>query len=60
MANDTPKHRTIRIRFDTYHRLKVLAAKMGISMLALIERWLTDAERTQEQADAKGTGTPHT
>lgn len=60
MANDTPKHRTIRIRLDTYHRLKVLAAKMGISMLALIERWLTDAERTQEQVDAKGAGTPHT
>ncbi len=52
MANDTPKHRTIRIRLDTYHRLKVLAAKMGISMLALIERWLTEAERTQEQGSA--------
>ena len=41
-------HRTIRIRLDTYKRLKVLAAKLGISMLALIERWLSDEERTQE------------
>jgi hypothetical protein len=48
MTHTPPQHRTIRIRLDTYHRLKVLAAKMGISMLALIERWLTEAERTQE------------
>lgn len=45
MANETPKHRTIRIRLDTYRRLKVLAATLGVSMVVLIERWLTEAEK---------------
>lgn len=46
MANDKPHHRTIRIRLDTYRRLKVLAAQMGVSMVALIEQWVTESEHT--------------
>jgi hypothetical protein len=39
-----PKHKTIKVRYSTYHELKKLAAEKPESLAALIDR-LTRAER---------------
>lgn len=44
MPNDAPAHRTIRIRLDTYRRLKVVAARLGLKMTDLIDRWVATEE----------------
>ena len=54
---DKSQHRTIRIRTETYRRLKVLAARLGVSMIALLERWVTEAERAHTGA-ATGAAAP--
>lgn len=53
------EYRTIKVRPATYHALKVLAAKAGVTMLDLIERLVKQeaAQRGEqegnEDADAR-------
>jgi predicted DNA-binding protein len=54
MTGSAPQHRTIRIRLETYRRLKVLAAQMGVTMVALIEAWVSEVEKERKPWKSDG------
>ena len=53
-----PMHRTVRIRLETYRRIKLIAAKRGVTMVALIDGWVSNAEAKDEKQAAGNTKAP--